>query len=179
MKQRALFFLCVMFAFAGLASAQGKSVTNADLEKFKEKRLQAEQGLKEYYAKLGMTEEDVAKKQAEETKAREELSARLRASRIEQERLDADARQREIEAAGSTVNVVVQSGGTSYPGIYTYSAPYYWHRGRWYRPSRYPVTWRATPMGIIYEPGSRPASIWTPRIEQRQQPAWRSARRPR
>jgi hypothetical protein len=166
-----------MVGCSAFAAAQDKAVTNADLEKFKQKRVEAEQGLKDYYAKLGLSEEDVAKREAANAKEREELSARLRASRLEQERLDAEARQREIESSGMTVNFVVPNGGTGYPGYFTYGNSYFRQRGRWNRPTRFPLIWRATPMGVIYEPGSLPASIWTPRIPQRQQPAWRSTRR--
>ena len=163
---------------AGFANAQDKTVTNADLEKFKQKRLQAEQDLKQYYARLGLSEEDVAKQEAAEAKEREELSARLRASRLEQERIEAEARAREAESIPTTVNVVVPGQDYGYPGYFTHTNPYYGRRGRWVRPTRYPIIWRATPMGVIYEPGSRPASIWTPRIGRRPPPL-REARRPR
>ncbi len=179
MKQRVLFFLCVIIGSAGIAAAQAKTVTNADLEKFKQKRLRAEQDLSEYYSKLGLTEEDVLRKQAEEAKAREEFSARLRASRLEQERIEAEARRLDATSVAAPLTVVVDAQGNSYPGYYTYSTPYYRQGGRWYRPSRYPITYRATPMGIIYEPGGRPASIYSPTFPQRQQPAWRTVRRPR
>ncbi len=179
MKQRVLFVLCVVLGCAAFVAAQGKTVTNADLEKFKAKRLQADQELRQYYAKLGLSEEDVAKRDAANAKEREELSARLRASRLEQERLDLEARQREFEAAGAAFNVVVPNDSLGYPGYFTNTNPYFGRRGRWVRPTRFPVIWRATPMGVIYEPGSLPASIWTPRIQQRYQPAWRPARRPR
>jgi hypothetical protein len=179
MKQRVLFVLCVVLGCAAFVAAQGKTVTNADLEKFKTKRLQANQELKQYYAKLGFSEEDVAKQEAANAKEREELSARLRASRLEQERLNAEARQYDYEPAGTTINVVVPNDSLGYPGYFTNTNPYFGRRGRWVRPTRFPVTYRATPMGIIYEPGGRPASIYTPRIQQRQQPAWRPARRPR
>ena len=68
MKQRVLFFLCVMTALAGFAIAQGKVVTNTDLEKFKQKRVQAEKDLKEYYAKMGLSEGDIAKQEAADKK---------------------------------------------------------------------------------------------------------------
>lgn len=179
MKQRVLFFLCVLVGCVGFAAAQSKTVTNVDLEKFKQKRLQAEQGLKEHYAKLGLSDEDVAKRDAANAKEREELSARLRASRLEQEMLDAEARQREIQAAGTSVNVIVPSGGYGYPGYFTYGSSYYRQRGHWNSQPRFPVIWRATPMGVIYEPGGRPASIYSPTIPQRQRPAWRTSRWPR
>lgn len=178
MKQRVLFFLCILLTLAGLASAQGKTVTNADLERFKQKRLQAEQNLKEYYAKIGLTQEEVEKREADEEKARAELSSRLRAERLERERLAAEAEAREEAAA--PVNVVVTNGIPDYSGYYLYGNRLYPIRGPWRRPLGPRVQWRATPMGIVYEPGSLPSAIWSPRPEQRRtQPAWRTPRRKR
>jgi septal ring factor EnvC (AmiA/AmiB activator) len=172
-----LFILCGMMALAGLANAQGKVVTNADLDKFKQKRLQAEKDLKEYYAKIGLTEEEVAKQEATEAKQREELSARLRASRLEQERIEAESRQR--EEAVAPVNVVVTNGIPDYSGYYLYGNRLFPNRGPWNRRYGSQVRWRATPMGIVYEPGSLPSAIWSPRPQQRTGPAWRTPRRPR
>jgi len=177
MKQRVLFFLCVMVASAGFANAQGKTVTNADLDKFKQKRLQAEKDLKEYYSKIGLTAEDLAKQGAAEAKERTELSARLRASRLEQERIANEARMREEAAA--PVNVVVTNGIPDYSGYYLYGNRLFPNRGPWNRRFGSQVRWRATPMGIVYEPGSLPSSIWPPPVQHRTQPAWRTARRPR
>jgi septal ring factor EnvC (AmiA/AmiB activator) len=177
MKQRVLFFLCSMVAFAGVANAQGKTVTNADLEKFKQKRVQAENDLRAYYAKLGLTQEDVANQEAAEAKEREELSARLRASRLEQERLAEEARRRDEAAAAASVNVVVTSGVPDYSGYYLYGNRLFPIRGPWGRPYGSRVQWRATPMGIVYEPGSLPSAIWSPRIQPRPRPVWRSSRR--
>ncbi|HEX6279000.1 MAG TPA: hypothetical protein VFZ49_03195 [Pyrinomonadaceae bacterium] len=177
MKQRVLFFLCAIVACAGFAAAQGKTVTNADLEKFKQKRLQAEQDLKEYYAKIGLTEEEVAKREAEEMRVREELASRLRAERIERERIAAETRAR--EEAASPVNVVVTTGIPDYSGYYLYGNTLYPIRGPWRRPFGSRVQWRATPMGIVYEPGSLPSAIWSPRFNQRTPRAWRPAGRPR
>lgn len=177
MKQRVLFFLFAIVAFAGLANAQGRTVTNADLEKFKQKRIQGEKNLKEYYAKIGLTEEDVAKREAAEAKERQELSARLRASRLEQERIEAEIRQR--EEAVAPVNVVVTNGIPDYSGYYLYGNRLFPIRGPWNRRYGSQVRWRATPMGIVYEPGSLPSSIWSPPVQQRTRPAWRSLRRPR
>ena len=176
MKQRVLFFLCVMVAFAGFANAQGKVVTNADLDKFRQKRLQAEKDLNDYYAKMGLTAEDLAKREAAEAKERDELSARLRASRLEQERIAAETRAK--ADAAIPVNVLVTEGMSDDTGYFLYGNTLYPIRGPWNRP-RSRVQWRATPMGIVYEPGSLPSSIWTPRFPQRTRPAWRTVRRPR
>ena len=178
MKQRVLFFLCSIVAFAGLANAQGKTVTNADLEKFRQKRIQGEKNLKEYYAKIGLTEDDVAKREAAEAKEREELSARLRASRLEQERIANEARVR--EEASAPVNVVITNSIPDYSGYYLYGNRLFPNRGPWNRRYGSQVRWRATPMGIVYEPGSLPSSIWLPPTAQRRtEPAWRPARQPR
>lgn len=174
MKQRVLFFLCVMTALAGFAMAQGKVVTNADLEKFKQKRVQAEKDLKEHYAKMGLSEEDIAKRDAADAKAREELSARLRANRLEQERLDRETRERETTVL--QLNTSVPSYDYGYSGYYLYGNRLYRNPRVWNRPFNNGVTWRATPMGIIYEPGSLPASIWPPPQQQRTMPAWRNSR---
>lgn len=180
MKRRILFCLCVMAAFASFAFGQVKTVTNADLEKYKQKRIQADEGRKAYYAKIGLTEEEVAKRDAAETKAREELSARLRANRLEQERIDQEMRQREA-AAQQQVNVFVPQQQDPYfsGGYFVYGNRLYpSHRGR-NRHFGSGVQWRATPMGIVYEPGSLPSSIWGPPQVQRSRPAWRNARTPR
>lgn len=175
MKRRMLFCLCVMAAFASLAVAQGKTVTNADLEKYKQKRIQADEGRKAYYAKLGLTEEEVAKREAAENKEREELSARLRANRLEQERIEQEMREREA-AAQQQVNVFVPQQQDPY-----YSGGYFVYGNRLYPNRRFGsrVQWRATPMGIVYEPGSLPSSIWGPPQVRRTGPAWRNSRRPR
>lgn len=174
MKQRVLFFLCTVVAFAGFANAQGKTVTNADLEKFKQRRLQAEKDLKDYYERIGLTAEEVAKQEAAEAREREELSARLRAARLEQERLEAEARRQ--EAAAAPVNVVVTNGVPDYSGYYLYGNRLFPIRGPWGRPPGSRVQWRATPAGVVYEPGSLPSSIWSPQFPQRNRPAWRTVR---
>lgn len=171
MKRRMLFCLCLMAAFASFAMAQGRTVTNADLEKYAQKRVRAEQDLKAYYAKIGLTEEEIAKRDAAETKAREELSARLRANRLEQERIEMEMRER--EAAARQVNVFVPQQQDPY-----YSGGYFLYGNRLYPNRRYNsrVRWRATPMGIVYEPGSLPSSIWGPPQVRRTGPAWRNPR---
>jgi hypothetical protein len=178
MKQKLLFFLSI-FAYSVFAYGQTPTVTNLDLEKYKERRVQAEQGLKEYYAKHGVTDEDLAKREAEDNRSREELSARLRTTRLaeEQARFEQQIRARE---ATTQMNLVIgqQSQGYVYPG-------YYYYGNRWYPRPRGQghfgngVQWRATPMGVVYEPGSRPSTIWGPPAPASRVPAWRTSRTPR
>jgi hypothetical protein len=164
MVRRWLFSLCLVMLLSGLAAAQTKTVTNADLEKFRQKRVAGEKGLKAYYARQGMTEEDVAKKEAADAKAREELSARLRSERLEREWL-AYERMRLAPATPPQVNVYVpqtgrcSNGGFGCESQYNSYYPYYPYYPNYYpygvqRNRRYENTgprWRATPMGIIIE----------------------------
>ena len=157
MSRRSIFVLCFVMLLSGLAAAQAKTVTNADLQKFKEKRIQAEKGLKNYYAEMGLTEEEVAKRDAADAKAREELSARLRSERLEREWLERDRMEREMAAAPPQVNVYVpQQQERINQGYYGYPNPYYnypYFPNRWPRNRRYETgpRWRATPMGVIIE----------------------------
>ncbi len=54
MKKQILLFMGLIFIFANVASAQRRAVTNADLEKFRQKRVQSEQEYRENYQKLGL-----------------------------------------------------------------------------------------------------------------------------
>jgi len=92
MKRQALFVLGLVFAFSAVAFAQTKTVTNADLDKFKQKRLQAEKELRENYRELGFPSPDELQKQIEESKKELfALSDRLRAERIEREAAERDS----------------------------------------------------------------------------------------
>ena len=53
MKNKTAVFLSFILAFSFSAFAQTKTVTNADLEKFRQKRLQAEREYRENYERLG------------------------------------------------------------------------------------------------------------------------------
>ena len=161
MMRRSIFVLCFLTLLSGLAAAQANTVTNADLQKFREKRIQAERGLKKYYAENGLTEAEVAKRDAADAKAREELSARLRSERLEREWLEHERMEREAAAAPPQVNVYVPQQQERYnPGYYVYGNPYYnpYYNNPYYRWPRNRsvnngVRWRATPMGVIYESG--------------------------
>ncbi|MCV4639328.1 hypothetical protein OFB62_28965, partial [Escherichia coli] len=52
-------------------------------------RLQAEKDLQDYYRRLGLTPEEVAKREAIEAKEREDLSFRLRRERLAREQAEA------------------------------------------------------------------------------------------
>lgn len=69
---------------------QTKSVTNADLEKFRQKRLQAEKDYRENYARLGFPSPEELERQDEKSRVeRDVLAVRLRGERIQREQIDA------------------------------------------------------------------------------------------
>ena len=90
MKARILLLLCLSLLTAFSAFAQTRTVTNADLDKFKAKRLQAERDYRENYARLGFPSPEELDRQIEKSRIeRQELSLRLRTERLEREKAEA------------------------------------------------------------------------------------------
>jgi hypothetical protein len=99
MKTRLLFVLILNFIVAVSASAQTRTVTNDDLEKFRQKRVAAERDLRENYERLGFPSPEELERQIEQSRVeRSELAARLRAENLETERLDLERQRAEREA---------------------------------------------------------------------------------
>jgi hypothetical protein len=147
MKKRLLFILSLIFCLGSFASAQTKTVTNSDLEKFRQKRLQAEKDYNENAKRLGFpTARELAERNKQNTKELIEFSERLRAERLENERIE--AAQAQIDAV-QTQNNYLQSLNNTSPQIvernyyYGYS-PYVYYGGR----SAYGGSW-----GIYYNNG--------------------------
>jgi hypothetical protein len=94
MKRQILLLVSLIFSVAAINFAQTKTVTNSDLEKFRQKRLEAERDYRENYAKLGFpSPQELEKQIAEDRRRLEELSARLQSERLERESLDAQNAQ--------------------------------------------------------------------------------------
>ncbi len=147
MKNKTAVFLSFILAFSFSAFAQTKTVTNADLEKFRQKRLQAEREYRENYERLGFpSPEELEKKRVEDEKELIDYSQQLEANRLEREAIRTEA---EIEALRlqnqylqlQTVDsgrdsVVYYSGGGFYPyygGFYNrpfYRPRFFGHRNR-------------------------------------------------
>jgi len=131
MKKRLLFILCLIFGLSGFVFAQTKTVTNNDLEKFRQKRLQAEKDYQENYEKLGFpSPRELAERNKQNLKELMELSEQLRAERLETERVD--ALQAQIDAV-QTQNSYLQSLNNTSPSVvrnnyYGYS-PYGYYGG--------------------------------------------------
>ncbi len=97
MKQKLQIVLVLILGIAGSAAAQSRTVTNADLEKFKSERLKAAAEYRENYARWGFPSPEELDHRREKSRIEsEKLSAELRASRLESERLEAQ-RQTERE----------------------------------------------------------------------------------
>jgi len=95
------FCTALVLVFAATAFSQTKSVTNADLEKFRVKRLAAEKELRENYEQLGFpSPEELAKQEEESRRARAAIVQDLRRREVEEAR-------REYEAAQQALPVTV------------------------------------------------------------------------
>ena len=166
MKKRILLLLSLIFSLAATGFAQqAKTVTNIDLEKFRAARLEAERDYAENYEKLGFPSPQELKKQIEEDGRRlRELSARLRAERLEREKTEAFADQINLL---ETQNEIVQSqnnrpvvrnnyyyGGAAgtpylYPSYGFYNYRYRNNRSNYDRRRRY---WRSNSIPPIRPP---------------------------
>ena len=130
MKQRSLFVFCLIFGMAAVAAAQVRSVSNADLDKYKQDRLKAEREYRENYAKLGLPSPEELDRRREQSRIEsEQLSAKLRAARLERERIEA-----EREATAALAAAYYRSIQPAQDSQYQYSEPsYFWSYGRRYR----------------------------------------------
>ncbi|MEP6788911.1 MAG: hypothetical protein ABJB40_10800 [Acidobacteriota bacterium] len=125
---RSLFVFCLIVGSSLAAFSQGKTVTNLDLETYKQDRVKAETELRENYAKLGFSSpEERERRNAASAQAAAELSAKLRAERLERERIDADR-----EAAAALSAAYYRSGQPVQAQQYV-DPGYFWSNGRRYR----------------------------------------------
>ncbi len=169
MEKKLIFSFCFMIAAAVYVSAQARTVTNQDLEKYRDKRVKAEADLRENYARLGFASpEEMARRNAESAKASAELSARLRAERLERERLEQE--RYVLERRSRAENTIVYT--TANPGIASdYWPQYYWVGGRRYR---YQSRYVAVPRQAGYYAGGQ---FWPTGPATRPQPLFVRPRR--
>ena len=162
MKQRVLFFLCVLTALAGFAMAQGKVVTNADLEKYRQARLTAEREYRENYERLGMPSPAELERRREQSRIEtERLSEKLRDNELERERLNASVEYFQ-QPILPVANISVQGQG--------YAPVYYWSDGRRYRSPR--------PQYVYQQSGYiGGGTFWPTGSRTRSQPVFKRVRR--
>lgn len=123
MKSKLLFIVCSIFIAVEFVSAQTakRTVTNADLEKFRQKRLAAEKSYRENYEKLGFpSPEELEKERVESRKELARLSARIENENFQLEQMRrAEAHQREQD----TLRIVQVYQGAGYGN--GYYSPFY------------------------------------------------------
>lgn len=161
MTQRSLFIFCLIVCSAGLAAAQ--SVTNADLEKYKQARLKAESDYRENYRKWGFpSPEELDRQRQQSSVEAEQLSAKLRSDRLAREKIEAERRAKERVTAAPYGYQGFESQWPNY--WYGYGYGTYWGYGRRHRP-------RVTPhYGSGYFAGGQ---FWpTPGSQTRSAPMW-------
>ncbi|MEO8648355.1 MAG: hypothetical protein ABI539_04235 [Acidobacteriota bacterium] len=172
MKNIAIIASIVLF-FVAVSDGQvrrtspGRTVTNVELEKFKQKRLDAERDYRNNYAAYGMpSPEDLAARNQKDSDERLALAEQLRQARLEKERNELERSRLEMEQRRENfVNSIgypeIYQGGV-YPGYYGGSS--FWpyrtgFRSRSVVPIRgqknrlLPVTgfplMRITPVGVV------------------------------
>lgn len=202
MKRIAAVFFVALFAVpAFLAQKAVRTVTNADLAKFRERRLAAEREYRENYERLGQpSPEELEMMRERDMELRLQLADQLRHARLEKERiavenrridLDAERLAFEREVHDSRYDDAVFYGGyggyggfAGFGGFGGFGHDRFGfgkrrgHRGFGFGlPFGFPPTYRVTPVGVVFEPGSRPQQIWSPVPSFPTPRAWRSPRR--
>ncbi len=98
MKVKLLLVLIFSLTAILSAAAQTRTVTNDDLEKYRQKRLAAERNLRENYERLGFPSPAELEKQIEQTRReRSELSTRFETEKLQREQLNLERQRSTVE----------------------------------------------------------------------------------
>lgn len=101
--------LAVVPAFSQRAA---RTITNLDLEKYRQQRLKAERDYADNYQRLGFPSPEELQKQIEKSRVeREALAARLSAERLQREEFEAEMAEAARYYQQDNVYVVPRSGG--------------------------------------------------------------------
>jgi hypothetical protein len=113
MKKFAIVILSLASAFS--AFAQTKTVTNADLEKFRQQRVESEKNLRAEYARKGFPSPEQIERQNEQRRARmEQYSDELREQRLQSENdilAQAKVLRTQITSIDAQINYLRRNGG--------------------------------------------------------------------
>jgi hypothetical protein len=111
----------LVFAVGGscLSALAQRTVTNADLAKYCDQRVRAEDELRQEYARQGISYDEVMRRNKESQKQMIDLSSKLRAERLENERIAA-----ELAAAAWNAEANRRAAAAIY-----LQEPDYWHGG--------------------------------------------------
>ncbi len=123
MKKRLLFIICSIFIMVGFVSAQTakRTVTNTDLEKFRQKRLANERSYRENYERLGFpSPEELEARNEQDRKDLSELSARIERENYAREQIQ---REEQYRREQDILRIVQYNQGADYGnGFYS---PFY------------------------------------------------------
>jgi hypothetical protein len=138
--KRSLLFFVVLIAAGIPVFGQTKTVTNADLEKFRQERLKAEAEYRANYARWGFPSPEERDRQREQNlKEAAERIVQARSDALEQERIDLERRRLDAEFNYSRSPIYVPVRSFSSPYFINY-APYGFYYSRPFRPrTRVPV----------------------------------------
>lgn len=162
------YILPIVLLFSANVSAQTRTITNTDLEKYRATRLEGERDLRENYERLGFSSPEVREARRQQY-AREisELSARIELENAEKARI---ARE---EAAAQAAAIYAQrryEGTNIYYGYNNgsgfYSLPYF-YSGYW-RVRRFPLQDRFGQKGYVAG-----GNFWPVGSSDRPQPLFR------
>lgn len=129
MKKRILLFTILIFSASVFTFAQTKTITNSDLEAFRQKRLAAEKDLRENYAKLGFPSPRELEKQIEQSRLeREELAAQLREERKRELQNEIDALRSQNYFLGSQDKNYTRPERTYFYGV----SPFFYYNPRFF-----------------------------------------------
>ena len=159
MREKILFMVCVCLLAAVPAIAQTRSVTNAELEKFRQKRVKAEQDYRENYARMGFPSPEELDRQLEKSRVeREELSTRLTAERLQREKAEAERAAYYQQIGSYDYLQYSQWFYTGYSNLIYYNGSFPIYRPRY---NKYPVNiGNGFPLGNYGYPSVRPVTRW-------------------
>lgn len=147
----ALFVIAATVAAAAAGSAQTRTVTNADLAKYREARIAAERELRENYRELGFpSPEELERRSVESARQLSELAAKLRTERLAEESAAVEReRNRAAVSAGRQAIVVVTVPGQQPYFVWSYVRPPWppWPQTRGYQQPGYVAGGQFWPTG--------------------------------
>lgn len=128
MRTNMKFCIAFVLCSAVVSLAQTRTLTNADLAKYRTARENAEREYRENYERLGLpSPEELERKRQIEREETERVAARLRSDRLEKERLELARRLSSWTETRSPIYLINTGTDPGWAGVY-YSVP----RGRRY-----------------------------------------------
>jgi hypothetical protein len=185
MNRIAAVFMLIVCAVVFSNAQQKPTVTNADLEKYRARRVAAEEALQQKYAEMGFPSPvELERRRNRDYWDKIELGEKLQQQRLEQEKLEAERAERErlvyiaakaaaeVQAAASKEVVVERQDNTGYLwGYYVWGNQRYPWRSPYPYYYPYPVgsgTYRVGGGMVTIQPGAQiPAYPQRPRWRQR------------